>query len=360
MNKITVVLLSIIVSVLVTSILTINVSLENSTPSIAKVKSGLIVSDALNKKNQTKEQLLADQPDWRYTGSAVGQNAPYDLNRNTQVLHIGVKALSNKAYAGFFAVTQETNAKLFHSVVSSALRAIPSNSYFQNGLYVQTSNGTVNYVACGSITNSARTVWSVMSATGDINGANQYKVLWVDDSPNQPLTRECTVITNGHNYLKVYLDNVLAYYNNTLDLPMPDPFLAFLEVQSSYNGDLLYGTYRDFYMTTGENIDVINNPSTSTTVKLVDSSRKILASGPVVNGTASLDVGRYHFPLTANIIVYNSTDAPIVSTLNPVKIFGGDVYSASHNGPNNLIYFLLRDSYKDLFSIMDYKSIPPS
>src|SRR2546422_3733070 len=41
-----------------------------------------------------------------------------------------------------------------------------------------------------------------------------------DTSPNQPLTRDCTIITNGNNYLKVYLDNVLVYESNNLDLQM--------------------------------------------------------------------------------------------------------------------------------------------
>jgi hypothetical protein len=340
MEKRTLILYAIIISAIITSILIINTSLENMTPSIVKIKSGLVISEALNNENQTKEQLMANQLYWHYAGSAIVKNAPYDLYKDTQGLHIGVKAPSNGTYAGFFAVNQETKAILFHAVVSSTLRVIPSNNYFQNGLYVQTSNGLVNYVACVSVTSHDKTVWSAVSATGDTGGAKQFHVLWTDSSPNQPLTRECTVITNGQNYLKVYVDNVLAYSNNNLDLSMPYPFLTFLEVQSSYNGKPLYGTYNDFYITSNENIDVTSSLPTATTVKLVDSYGAVLASGSVVAGTASLNVGKYHFPLTANIVVYNSINAPLVSTTNPVNIFGGDVYSTIPNWSINKLSLL--------------------
>ena len=342
MKKRIIILGAMITSVTIALIPIINASVENMTPSIVKVKSGLIIADGLNNENQTKEQLMTNQQYWHYTGSAVVRNALFDLYGDTQGLHIGVKAPSNGTYAGFFAVNPETKAMLFHSVISSGIRAISdSDNYFQNGLYVQTSNGSINYVSCVSVTNHVKTVWSVVSAEGDTGGARQFHVLWTNSSLNQPLTRECTVITNGQNYLKVYMDNVLVYSNNTLDLPMPDPFLTFLEVQSSYNGKPLYGTYRDFYITSNENIDVISNPSTATTVKLVDLTGAVLASGDVVDGTARLNVGKYHFPLTANIVVYNSTNVPIVSTSSPVKIFGGDVFSARQNWSiENFVSFL--------------------
>ena len=145
---------------------------------------------------------------------------------------------------------------------------------------------------------------------------------------NQPLTRDCTIITNGQNYLKVYLDGVMAYSNSTLNLQMPPPFLTFLEVQSSYNGKPLYGTYKNYYAAADENVKVTTNLSNAVTVSIVDRSGKILATAPVSGGTATFDIGKYHLPLAANIVVYNSTNAPVVSTSRPVDIFGGDLYSA--------------------------------
>jgi len=58
---------------------------------------------------------------------------------------------------------------------------------------------------------------------------------------------------------------------------------------------------------------------------MVDSSGSILATTPISGGTATLDIGKYHLPLTANIVTYNSTNAPVVSTSRPVDIYGGDL-----------------------------------
>ena len=63
---------------------------------------------------------------------------------------------------------------------------------------------------------------------------------------------------------------------------------------------------------------------------MVDSSGSILATTPISGGTATLDIGKYHLPLTANIVTYNSANAPVVSTSRPVDIYGGDLYSAGH------------------------------
>lgn len=309
--------------------------IENPNPSVTQVRSGLVDNETLN-EIQTKEQL-DNQQYWRFAGSAIPRNASYDYFEDTSGLHIGVRTPLNGAYAGFFAVTQETEGRLFHAVVSSTTKTIASkNNYFQNGLYVQTANGSVNYVACVSVTSSTGTIWSVGQAEGDTGGAKRFRTLWVDNSTHQPLTRECTIITNGQNYLKVYLDNVPVYSNNKLSLPMPHPFLSFLEVQSSYSGEYLYGTYRDFYITSDESVDIINIPPTDK-VKLVSSSGKVLANGPSIAGKATLNIGQYHLPLNAKIIVYNSTGAILVSTTNPVNVFGGDVYSASSNWLENLL-----------------------
>lgn len=296
--------------------------------SINLVKSGLVASDSLIQP-KTKQQLQSD-PYWRTGGSAAVQNAPIDIFQDAQGMHIGVQAVSNGTYAGYYAVTPSTNAPLFHAVMTSPVRTIPStNNFFQNGLYVQTTNGLINYVTCVSITGTVGTTWHVIHATGNFNQTTGSTILWSDPSPNQPLTKDCTIITNGSNYLKVYLDGVLVYSSNALNLQMPGPFEYFLEPQSNYAGQLLYGTYKDYYAASDESIKVTNNPPTAATVKLVDSSGSVLAIAPVVSGTATLDVGEYHFPLAANIKVFDSNNAEIVSTSTPVNIVGGDVYSVN-------------------------------
>ena len=297
-----------------------------ATYSIYLVRSGLLVSDSLTNETMNQQQLQANLGYWTYGGDAPAFNAPYAINRDTQGLHIGVQAPSNGTYAGYYAVTQNTAATLFHSVITTPVQTIPTNNvFYENGMYVQNATNDVNYVVCSSNTSVFGTVWAIFSATGDVNGATNFNLLWSDTSPNQQLTRDCTIITNGTNYLKVYLDGTPVYENKTLNLQMSRQLISFLEPQSSYAGQLLNGTFKDFYATTGENIQVTNLPNNAATVNIVDTSGNILATGQVSGGTATLNVGQYHLPLNATIKVYDAGNALIVS--NSESIYGGDVYS---------------------------------
>jgi hypothetical protein len=295
---------------------------------VNRIQSGLVAIDPLNNETKTQQQLVDDSRYWHYGGSAVAQNAPYAFHKDSEGLHIGVQAQSTGKWAGFYAVTPNTNAALFHAVIANPVRTIPSGSY-ENGLYVQTSNGKINYVTCVSLTNNADTVWAVVNTYGNTKQATKFTVLWIDNTPNQPLSRDCTIITNGQNYLKVYLDGVVVYTSSKLSLQMPAPFNAFLEPQTSYAGELLSGIYRDYYVSTDEKIKVINNPSNAAKVSVVDSAGFVIASAPVVSGTALIDVGKYHLPINGSIRVYDSGNAEIASTQNMMKIFGGDLYSVS-------------------------------
>src|SRR5437867_4213704 len=295
--------------------------------SINQVKSGLVASDPLNNETKTQQELQANQNYWHYGGDAIAFHAPYEFFKDTQGLHIGVQATPDGTYAGFYAVTPNTAAALFHAIITTPTRTISSN-FSENGLYIQTSTQNVNYVTCYSDTSQWGTVWAIASATGNQFGITNFTLLWFDPSANQPLTRDCTIITNGNNYLKVYLDGVMVYSNSTLNLQMPGPFNAFLEPQTSYDGQMLYGIYKDYYSATDENVKVSNLPTNAATVSIVDSSGNILATAPITGSTSILDVGKYHLPLTANIKIYDSSSMQIASTQNPIKIFGGDVYSA--------------------------------
>ncbi|MFY3742091.1 MAG: hypothetical protein HMLIMOIP_002555 [Candidatus Nitrosomirales archaeon] len=292
---------------------------------IKKISSGLVASDPLTKSKSTL-QLKADKY-WDFNGNAKAQKAEVSYFQKAEGLHIGVKAVSKGVYAGFFAVTPPTKAYLFHADITTPHRIIRSD-FFQNGLYVQTASGLVNYVTCVAITSRAGTSWHVMQATGNFNQTTSVKTLWSDKSANQELNRDCTIITNGSNYLKVYLDNVLVYENSQLKLQMQPPFRAFLEPQNSHQKPL-FGIYKDFYIALDEKIKVVNVPSNAATVKLVDRLGKALASTPVKNGIANLNVGQYHFPLLAHIKVYDNSNAEIASTTAPASIVGGDVYSVN-------------------------------
>jgi hypothetical protein len=296
-----------------------------------KVKSGLVASDSLTDEVKNKEQLLANQNYWHYGGSAQVLNAPYDIFKDSQGFHVGVQSLANGEWAGFYGVTPNTDATLFHAVITTDRRTIPSN-FYNNGLYVQTAaSSNVNYVTCFADTGTAGTVWAIVAATGNTGGATDFKTLWFDPSAGQPLTKDCTIITNGSNYLKVYLDGIKVYENSTMNLQMPGPFNAFLEPQTSYAGEMQYGTYKDYYAASSETVTVTNTPPFSAKVRLVDSSMHVLAEAPVVSDSASLTIGQYHMPLGAFIKVYDSNEIEIASTPSPIGIYGGDTYQVKLN-----------------------------
>ena len=306
-------------------------SATTSTPplSIHKVLSGLVANDPLNNQTQTQQQLQNNQKYWKYGGDAIAMGANYAYFEDTQGLHVGVQAPSSGTWAGIYAVTPATNATLFDSIVSTPSRTTSSN-FYENGMYVQTAaSQNVNYVTCFADTGTAGTEWAIVSATGNVNGAVDFNLLYVDQSPNQPLTRDCTIITNGNNYLKAYIDGTKVYENSTMNLQMPGPFNVFEEPQSSYSGSMLNGLFSDYYATSNENIQVNSLPSNAARVDLVNTSGTVIVSGTPSAGSVTMPIGNYHFPLVGIIKVYDSSNNVITSTPTAVNIFGGDVYSVS-------------------------------
>ena len=299
---------------------------------IDKTKSGLVASDPLDNQTETKQQVLSDTRYWNYYGTAVSEkNTPYDIYKDSQGLHIGEPGpdpavFGDGSYSGYYAVSPHTNAVLVHAVLTATDQPVLHND-FQNQLEIMTTSGQVNYLDCAAITNTDGTYWTLVHGYGDSVEASHFDTLWVDTSANQPLTRDCTVITNGANYLKLYMDNVLVYSSNTLSLNMPAPFDYYLQTMNSYYNQMRYGTFKDYYATTGENIKITNNPSNAATVSLVDSTGNSLASSSVSSGMATLNVGKYHFPISGTINVYDSSGAIIAS--NSASVYGGDVYTVN-------------------------------
>ncbi|MFI5407304.1 MAG: hypothetical protein ACHQ1D_12440, partial [Nitrososphaerales archaeon] len=91
------------------------------------------------------------------------------------------------------------------------------------------------------------------------------------------------------------------------------------------HAEMLYGIYQDYYTTKGETIQITDIPLTASRVDIVDASGSVLATAPVSNSTATLDVGMYHFPLAATIKVYGQNNSEITSS--NASIFGGDTYA---------------------------------
>ncbi|HET7337822.1 MAG TPA: fibronectin type III domain-containing protein [Candidatus Nitrosotalea sp.] len=311
-------------------ILSDNLYASATSYTIDKTKSGLVASDPLDNETKTKQQVLSDTRYWTYYGTAVSEkNTAYDIYKDSQGMHIGEPGpdpavYGDGSYSGYYAVSPDTNAVLVHAVLTATNQPVLHND-FQNQLEIMTTSGQVNYLDCAAITNTDGTYWTLVHGYGDNIEASHFDTLWVDTSPNQPLTRDCTVITNGANYLKLYMDNVLVYSSNTLALGMPAPFNYYLQTMNSYYNQMRYGTFKDYYATTDENIQVTNNPSGAATVSLVDSSGNTLASSSVTAGSTTLDVGKYHFPISGTINVYDSSNNVIASSAE--NIYGGDVFS---------------------------------
>jgi hypothetical protein len=178
------------------------------------------------------------------------------------------------------------------------------------------------------VTSSALTYWQVGMATGDPNHAVTFQPLYIDMSLNQPLTRDCTIVTNGQNYLAVYFDGSQVYQSSTLNLGYQAPFQFFLETQTSYTGGMFYGTFQNFYLANGDSVTVTSMPPNSV-AQIVSPSGQVLASSPADgSGTAKLAIGQFHMPLVANIQV-TLLGLVVGSTSSPVSIWGGDAYSVS-------------------------------
>lgn len=301
---------------------------------VGRTGSGLVASDSFTNTTQSKQELQSGPSWWIYGGDAPDENAPYALWRDSQGLHIGAQAPANGTYAGYYAQTPITSATLYHARVTAPVETIPSyNNYYENGMYVQNGTMDVNYVTCTSVTTTAGTQWAVVAANGSPYGATTFKSLWwTGMSPSQQLTVDCTIITNGTNYLKVLLNNVPVYESKSLDLNMSSQFITFMEPQSNYAGQMLNGTFQNYYETSGGNVTVTNAPPGAATVKIVQptssGSGNVLVSSPVDrSGRAVLYAENQPMPMHAYIIVYDSRGNAMASTSGAVDIWGGDTYS---------------------------------
>ncbi|MGH9920887.1 MAG: hypothetical protein ACRD6W_18720, partial [Nitrososphaerales archaeon] len=300
--------------------------------SINQTHSGLVASDPLDA--QLSQAQLSGSSFWIFGGDAVSEGAPYAFSEDSGGLHIGVQATASADYAGFYAL-HRANATLAHATVSAPSSTVP-NGYPNVGLYVQTGGINVDYVYCGPVTASYGTYWQVDLATGNPNQAKQFQTLYYDNSANQALTRECTIVTNGSNYLAVYLDGTQVYQASNLNLEFQQPFQFFLETQTSYAGAMFTGSFQNFYLTSSDSVTVKGMPSGST-AQIVSPSGQVLASAPESSGTAILNIGQYDMPLNANIQVTSVLGVSIASTSSPVSIWGGDSYSLSLLGIRGLI-----------------------
>lgn len=257
-------------------------------------------------------------------------HAPYDYYQNSQGLNIGVQAANSGEWAGYYGVSPASPAHLYHATLKIPFGSIPDH-WWDTGMYIQTTSPVINYVTCAAVVSTSGITWAVVSTKGDAYQATEFNTLWTDTSSNQPATRDCTIITNGNNLLKVFFDNQLVFSSDTLDLDMPEPFNTYLEAQTSTTSGKLYGLYSDYYATSDTTVKVVNAPVDGS-VKIVDSSsNKGLGKDTVDSkGKASIGVAKYHLPLSAIIKVYDSANN-LIATKTIDKMWAGDVYKLSYD-----------------------------
>jgi hypothetical protein len=305
-----------------------NTPTASATPAtIFKIQSGLVTNDSLTTGNFF---------DWTNNGSAADPaiNAPHSHSENSTGYHIGIRAPSAGLWAGWFAITPLTTAKLFHAKIKVP-DAKPITGVLDTAVYVQqemVQDPRIDAMGCGADTFPNNTHWTVSLQAGDKDHEIVYQLLYADDSPNQPTTRDCTLVTNGSNQLTAYIDGQKVFSSNKMNLNMPEPFQYYLELQANSNtpstGSMFTGSFTDYYATTSDNVKV-RNAGAGSIVRIVNatSGNTLASSTADSNGTALVDVGRYHMPINANVQVFDTTGVNLLSsTPSSPGIYGGDVY----------------------------------
>jgi hypothetical protein len=208
------------------------------------------------------------------------------------------------------------------------ISTIKSNS-FNTGLYVQTYNGLINYVTCyAQVTAGEGYYWGVELATGNTNQATSYQELWTGPtySNTGPSDEACTIVTNGSNLLQVYMNSTLVYSNTSDSLNMPEPFNAYLEVQTSDSEQMLWAGYTDYYATTSNVVTIQNVPAGD--VAEIVSGSTVYASATNSGSspaTVSLNVAKYDLPMAGSLEILSAGN--VVATTGGTSFWTGDSYS---------------------------------
>lgn len=324
-----------------------SISAAASEPMISLAQSGLVFNDQLN-TSQSQSQLEQQSQssgnwsfgghydsyyityigqNWQYTKNGSNYNAGVAFSESPTGLNISIDAVSNGTYTGFYAISPASNAELFHARITSTYTSIPGG-FLQIGLYVRAASGNTNYIACASVSSEAGTHWEIIHGTGNTVEATNFDYLWIDNATAQPSSADCTIVTNGNNYLAVYLDGSLVYQNSALSLGISAPVEAYLGVESSYPGEYFSGSWTNFYSALSNSVEALYLPSQAVNMSLISPNGTLLASAPVVNGTGAVNVAQYNLPVTAYIKAYDSNGNEVATTPTPVKIMGGNIYSS--------------------------------
>jgi hypothetical protein len=224
------------------------------------------------------------------------------------------------------------DAQVFNAVITLPANRTTGGVQLNAGLYVQTGGRYINFVACAGGVDPRGYYWLVERATTSSNSTNinadSIVVLWTESGHDQPLSRDCTIVTNGQNLFEVYLDGKPVYTNHTMDLGYQYPLSARVEVQTTDGSTMRYARFSDFYATSSENVTVGGLPY-GATVQLIGPSGSLYSSGVAgPSGIVSLDIAALQIPLTAFVTV-TEQGRVVASSPSAIPVWPGDVYFVS-------------------------------
>jgi hypothetical protein len=305
---------------------------------ITESHSGLVASDPLNNETESQSQVLNDTHYWSYNGTVYEKQTPFYIYKDSEGLHIGEPGPNDSnfyagSYSGFAASSPPTNAELVHTIITQTNQSVAQYD-FQSMLEVDSSGADVNYLTCAAVTDSSGTYWTVVHGYGDSTEADTFDTLYTSTYSSLPLTGDCTLVTNGSNFIQVYLNGNLVYSSSALSLGMDEPFVYDLMTMNADQFVTHYGVFSDYYATSSGNITVTGVPAGST-VKLLGSGGDVLASSAVSSGSATLNVAMYDLPVSGTLDVYDSSGSLLASV--QVDAYGGDIYQLSQSSTSSSV-----------------------
>ena len=269
-----------------------------------RVASGLAMADELT------HRLTAGQLEDSY--SVNGSAGPHLgwVYEDAAGLRVGIKA--HRGWAGWFAETVHAagprvawHAEVLPAALQPGARGRGIAVFAVQTATTQTS-GVINYIVVAAVSRGRTYRWIVGYGHGVVAGAAT-DVLWTSPWHTGPAGADLprvavTVITDGRRRLVVWLGATEVFHSDHLELSIPAPFQAYLEVQSS--GPPYSTRFEDFWVADdaplriegllpGQRASLMTSGGrrTASAVAGADGTASLRLEGPLLAGTATLAVG---------------------------------------------------------------------
>lgn len=284
------------------------------------------------------DAMKLEYPSWFFDGSATVRGGTFDVSQvRGKGLFVGVSDpnIKDDVWSGIFAMTPNDYSSLYHVVINVPSDPVKKPADYANlGMYVQTdvTTGRINYVGCTVDMRPDKLILRVESGLGNDAMVTSRTVHWEKEVSVDQKTMDCTLVTNGDNYLSAVINGERVFASDKLNLHMPRPFNSYLETQVKGIPDMVYGRFSDYYSAFSGELRVI---------KLAPGQKVSLGGVSAIAdgaGVARLDISELRQPYSGSLIV-DGEHAD--SVLARDDFMGGDIYAY---GPVNWIE---RSNYKN-------------